>query len=59
MNPKITVYTSATCGFCYKQKSWLAKYHIEFTEKPVEKEENSNELLERKVLGGTLYNCTI
>lgn len=29
---KITVYTTATCGYCKMLKSWLKEKNVEFTE---------------------------
>lgn len=51
MKSSIVVYTAAGCGFCKKQKEWLAKYSIEYEEKDVEIEEYRQELLARKALG--------
>ena len=34
---KITVYSTATCGYCHALKRWLTDHHIDFTEYQVDR----------------------
>lgn len=52
MEPKVTIYTMSSCIHCQKQREWMNKHTIEYTEKNIEENPNYKiELLEQKVLG--------
>lgn len=36
---KVTIYSTATCGFCHMLKSYLDSYGIEYTEKRADKDQ--------------------
>ena len=39
-NPKLTVYTTATCGYCHMLKSYLQQQKVDFTEKRADEDQN-------------------
>jgi len=52
-NVKVIVYTSSLCGFCYKAKSLLNKYNIDFNEVNIDIDYNKREEMILKANGKT------
>ena len=52
-NEKVIIYTSSLCGFCYKAKSLLNKYNIDFNEVNIDIDYNKREEMILKANGKT------
>jgi len=38
--PKLTIYTTGTCGYCHMLKSYLKQQNVDFTEKRADQDQN-------------------
>ena len=52
-NKKIIIYTSSLCGFCYKAKSLLNRYNIDFNEVNIDMDYKKREEMVLKTKGKT------
>ena len=52
-NEKVTIYTSSLCGFCYKAKSLLNRYNIDFNEVNIDMDYKKREEMVLKTKGKT------
>ena len=52
-NKTVIIYTSSLCGFCYKAKSLLNKYKIDFNEVNIDFDYNKKEEMVFKANGKT------
>ena len=52
-NEKVIVYTSSLCGFCYKAKTLLKRYNIDFYEVNIDIDYNKREEMVLKTNGKT------
>ena len=52
-NEKVIIYTSALCGFCYKAKSLLNRYNIDFNEVNIDIDYKKREEMILKANGQT------
>ena len=51
--PKITIYSSSLCGYCYRAKSLLSSKNIEFNEIDVDEDSNKRKEMILKSKGKT------
>ena len=52
-NEKVTMYNSSLCGFCYKAKSLLNRYNIDFNEVNIDIDYKKREEMVLKAKGKT------
>ncbi|MDA9973289.1 glutaredoxin 3 [Alphaproteobacteria bacterium] len=52
-NKKIIIYTSSLCGFCYKAKSLLNRYNIDYNEVNIDIDDKKREEMVLKTKGKT------
>ena len=52
-NEKVIIYTSSLCGFCYKAKTLLKQYNIDFNEVNIDIDYNKREEMVLKANGKT------
>ena len=52
-NEQVVIYTSSLCGFCYKAKTLLKKYNIDFNEINIDIDYNKREEMVLKTNGKT------
>ncbi|MEH7314276.1 glutaredoxin family protein [Priestia megaterium] len=51
MSTSIVVYTSPQCGYCNKQKEWLAEQGVKYIERSTTDSENRKELVRLNAIG--------
>jgi glutaredoxin len=39
--PKVTMYATATCGYCAKARTYFAEHHVQYEERDIEKSEQA------------------
>ena len=39
--PKVTMYATATCGYCAKARTYFAEHHVPYEERDIEKSEQA------------------
>ena len=52
-NEKVIIYTSSLCGFCYKAKTLLKKYNIDYNEVNIDFDYKKREEMVLKANGKT------